>query len=240
MHAIKLVILLSLYCCSSFAQSDFGKYKDRWSSVFKIEEKHKSGKVFYTLYLYDQNFKVIKECVQYKKQNIYIEEMNKRDVCGESLKSPEKIIHDVFNFEVKLNEKDKVLIINKDSKSERIKLLALNSDSFKVSFAPPSLNSHLLGSGEICFDVGNDCSVKIDKNCSLCEYGVYEVIASSCKNALRLYCGKASCGTKGAPACIRGYRSTNYSGAYCINDSPIAFCRGKSRVVCIEGELRCN
>jgi len=108
----------------------------------------------------------------------------------------------------------------------------------QISFVTPSSNS-FLKNGEICFDVDDRCKVLKDE-CFRCSGAVYPAIASNCKEQVRRYCGDSQCGIKGAPACIRGFSASGYTGPFCINDSPIGYCEKPLRVICIDNELICR
>lgn len=97
-----------------------------------------------------------------------------------------------------------------------------------------------LPDGEICFDVDDSCKETVKNKCDECKLGSFPIIASGCSTKVRRYCGVKNCGLSGGPACIRGFISTGYTGPYCINDSPVAYCTPPARVVCLNEELLCR
>jgi hypothetical protein len=86
-----------------------------------------------------------------------------------------------------------------------------------------------------CHEITDDCKEASHSVCHLCPEGWYE-IPNGCQQGPK-YCGTVICGTKGAPACRRGYvwqrKDQNYS---CRDDNSFAYCAKGLRIQC-EGNL---
>ena len=99
----------------------------------------------------------------------------------------------------------------------------------------------ILKQGEFCHRYKDDCSEEIAFQCDRCENGVFtQVINSSCQKGYAKICGDISCGELNAPACIRGFGASGLKEEYCVQDSPLGFCREGLRVRCVDGALICS
>jgi len=86
-----------------------------------------------------------------------------------------------------------------------------------------------------CHMIAEDCSEISPSRCHLCPQGWYE-IPNGCGLGPK-FCGTITCGTKGAPACRRGYVWQRKEQSFnCREDSSFAYC-GKGLQVQCEGNL---
>lgn len=211
------------------------------------------------LILLNQDFDYTKDCLIYtvpaNKNPGELKIINIRywENCRDHLFSTKAIAKTkVYNLALELKGRD--LLINEDLKKFKLTffnmVLEKNHKIFETS-ASKTLVSGVqisfvddagdkLKNDELCYDVDDKCREILRNQCQRCPGGVYPVMASNCARKVRKYCGNKACGIKGNPACIRGYKATNYSGPYCINDSPLAYCIQPARVMCINGELICR
>lgn len=160
----------------------------------------------------------------------------------------------IYNFRMKESTHKLKLFIDRDSVSfnffntidDNIKSSTADHQykipGTMVSFIQNPISKPVLKNYDICSDVPNEqCESSSPNLCHLCPQGKsYLVIASNCKKSIRRYCGEKKCGLPNMPACIRGRAATDYSGPFCIADSPMAFCEKPARVVCLNNELYCR
>jgi hypothetical protein len=86
-----------------------------------------------------------------------------------------------------------------------------------------------------CHMVTEDCRETSPSLCHLCPQGWYE-IPNGCSQGPK-FCGTIICGTKGAPACRRGYIWQRKDQSYsCRDDSSFAYCAKGLKIQC-EGNL---
>lgn len=251
------------------AQGLLGLIYERWVSVVGIKkinpELQLSGSIkkpegtwqaLLEVYYLDSNFLKLKDCLSYyvplgkdpgilKVQTVRLNQ-NCENVLLEAGDATEK---GIYNLAIKLSN-------SAESKYH----LRIKMDKTEYDFIFPNMNvgNHFSGiqvgvpstmtssripnlrDGMICFDVDNECSVKMEYRCNQCINSSYQVIASNCSTAYRQVCGPDNCGGKNQPACIRGRKSTGFELDYCINDSPVGFCNKGLRVMCFDKVLICQ
>lgn len=217
----------------------------------------------------DQNFNEVSDCVFYQVPSDENEGTLKvianrsnvpcQNIIGEEeYASIDGIIN--FGYERKFNLNEKInLVLKIDTHRLKYNFLNYGKDEQQVELLSSSVkktkNTGILISsdinykvrylnhadGKICFDVNHDCSVTIENTCHRCKLGFYKTVSSACKSHYREVCGQDLCGTKGNPACLRGYLASGIeSRNYCITDSPVGICQKGLRVVCINGTLLCE
>ncbi len=109
---------------------------------------------------------------------------------------------------------------------------------FRISF-DDTKHGDKLEVGEVCAGYTNDCKPQ-NNLCHLCPSAVTEVLSDRCGGVIMRYCKDITCGQKGAPACIRGAKASEYKGPVCIPGSPLGFCQKPYKVFCENGELICR
>jgi len=167
--------------------------------------------------------------------------------------APVLIVSNLYNLAIKLEDRSMTIVNDKTQfKIKFFNMLQKRNKSILETSASNTLipglkistiitkKSQSLKSGDLCFDVDDKCNDVLENRCDQCPGGIVPVIASSCKSKVRKYCLSGSCGKSGGPACIRGFKTTGYTGPYCINDSPVAYCVKPYRVICINEELVCR
>lgn len=249
------IILICLFLFSFKSESKtLNNLAKRWvglQSIENINSKISQGKpivmpkgtiqYLFTVAFFDRGFNLNYDCIYYKvpfdgEKGIFFVTKNYTDIrCMEYSDYDSSFIqHKVklLSFEV-----DKGVII--DTGKEKISFLKLPlkvaSNVSEVMLKP----RRKLENGEICEEVDDECNVK-KSQCNQCKNGFYPVIKSACQKKYTKRCGPSNCGNSGWPACIRGYVASKYKLDYCINDSPLAFCRPGLKVLCIDGELVCR
>ncbi len=146
-----------------------------------------------------------------------------------------KTIAEFYNFEVSIH--DDIIKFDIDKRTIEIKL-----EKNKYAFLKQSVSKDLnkLKNGEYCFQVDDQCNIQIPNLCSLCPFASYPIINSNCKKKASMKCGNIQCGHKNAPACITGWAASDYQLDFCINDSPLGYCKKGLRVFCENNELICR
>lgn len=251
-----LSLILFLFSFSSFSQTD---YIQNWKGAIDIQVRDEfpvnklitepagTTQHIFTISYLNSNFQKRINCLVYsipkKQQTGHL-----KIIAPKLGQSCEEVIFDkgikewkeVYNFA--FNVEKSILILKIDTQEIKIPMMNLNQQdsSLLVSFSNSSKPGISLKENDICFDVNDDCEESVKYQCQLCPNGIQNIIASSCPTKLRKICSKERCGQSGGYACMRGYAATGYTGDYCINDSPIAFCEGDSRVICVDGILKCR
>lgn len=143
-----------------------------------------------------------------------------------------KLQYNFFNFG--LNKQSTELLSSSVLKRKHTGALISSEVNYKVRYP-------LLKEGETCFNVSNQCDIILKDKCSRCQFGYYKTVSSSCKSLYKKVCGQDKCGTKGNPACLRGYLASGIDPKhYCINDSPVGICQSGLKIVCVNGTLICE
>lgn len=226
-----------------------------------VSEPQNSWETLFSLVYLDRNFNQNKDCIYFKVPGIEdgtlkIKTVSALESCEDyRYKKGDQEIANIrsliFNYlpkEVRLNLtygdfKTEVLEAKLVGQFERPKLQqGLSSAEYKspkaIFLSPEAYqgNGHSeLKDGSICHEVSDECEEKSPSICSQCENGFYEV-PNGCMKGPK-YCGNIKCGTKGNPACRRGYKfqreetevfdcRMNSSFAYCAEGLSI-FCEGK-------------
>lgn len=237
--------------------------EDNAAGAQKIELKDDKISLLGAIYYLDESFAALKDCLLFQKNpttkssRLYFREVAIGEECLTSkFVKNNFVFENVYNLALDFSKAERLITFYIDTLDLKIKLFnirenkkyeLLNSSALetqvpgvRISFTPKSENSKKLEINEICFDVDDNCNVTVNKDCSLCPNGAYDVIASGCGQYYRSYCGDRDCGAKGEPACVRGRSASNFKLNYCIPDSPIGFCEKPNRVFCENGELICN
>lgn len=232
------------------------KPKGTWQAIMKVN-------------FLDQNFNEVSDCLFYKVPSDDNEGILKvvpnrsnmpcKEIIGEEeYTSIDGIIN--FGYETSLDINSKInLILKIDTHRLKYNFLNISDQKQQTELLSSSVlkSKHtgiLISSdvnykvrhqkhsdGKICFDVNSECSVTVKNSCHRCKYGHYKTISSACKSQYRKICGQTQCGTKGNPACLRGYLLSGIeSRNYCINDSPVGICQKGLHVICENGTLICE
>ncbi len=252
-----LSIVLYLFSLNTFATSE-SIIEDRWRGAlfiqanknFKqdilVKEPRGTRQHILSVTYLDKGFNKVKDCLVYdvpKKREastLSIITVISKESCVDNLFSKVSFKWDqIFNFTYSINDTKLELKMDDIVKIFNLYNLTLRSKGMLISFVD-SDDGEVLKSGDICFDVSDKCNVLMPDQCILCPGGIQPAIASSCQSKTRKYCSDKVCGTRGELACVRGFVASGYQGDYCLNDSPIGYCSGRLRVVCIDGVLRCR
>ncbi|MBT3235569.1 MAG: hypothetical protein HN353_06440 [Bdellovibrionales bacterium] len=87
--------------------------------------------------------------------------------------------------------------------------------------------------GEICLQINDQCQVVGDVTCDRCQAPSYPVISSKCQTRFGRVCGPNRCGSRGEPACVRGFNYLHQpieSG--CSKGSPAGLCQDGLHTFC--------
>ena len=169
------------------------------------------------------------------------------------LAQSKKTLENIFNFAI-TKEKGKLNLFIDQRKIQFLLMnevlsrnYKLNSHAFSQTTIPgiaisffKSKAGHYLKDGDICFNTDDQCQTIQEDICHLCPTRVLEVVGNNCQRSYKKYCRNMVCGTKGAPACIRGWKTTGMQGHYCVPGSPLGYCKKPLRVFCEDGELICR
>lgn len=226
-----------------------------------ITEPQNSWETLFSLVYLDRNFNQNKDCVYFRVPGIEegilkLKTIGAMESCeGHRFKKGDQEIANIRSLAFEVDSKNlrinltfsdfktEVLEAKVNGQFERPKLQAgLSSAEYKspkVLFLAPKSSrgggKPELKDGSLCHEITDDCEEKSSSTCSQCENGFYE-IPNGCMKGPK-YCGHIKCGTKGNPACRKGYRfqreeievfdcSVNSSFAYCAEGLSI-FCEGK-------------
>ncbi len=257
MYVLKIILISLLFNeISLAAKLNIEKLRKRWQSAFEVNKLYEGSfdssikepvdtlqPIIEILY-YGRNFHPVKDCLFFSvpKKNeqgiLKITQTKINNNCMNSILEKWEFKQDgIFNFGISLS-KEKI-ILNIDQKSIQLNTPFNNKDS-KLAWKEVIGRQYSVNDDEFCFKVDNKCSIEIKNRCDFCLNGHYSLISSSCSKLYNKKCGKIECGTKGNYACIRGFKTVGRIKDYCINDSPVGFCRDGSRVLCINKELVCR
>ncbi len=263
MYAIK-IILWTIFTLGSSYGVDLStdKLQKRWISAISIDKnpnyvkdelitvpENTFQKIIQINFL-DNNFNLHRDCLIYyipsKKGSgkLKVVSLSVGQKCEEVFMAEPVWEHErIYNFAYGLKENKLILKID----SELIEFSLLNMKyskstkyNLRVSLFDSKRKGISLEEGDICFDIDDKCLVTKSNICDLCPGAVMPVIGSQCQKTTRKYCLTKVCGEQHGPACIRGFKATQYNENYCIMDSPIGFCQKPYRVVCVDGELLCR
>jgi hypothetical protein len=219
---------------------------ERWQSAVHINfDRNSLGKVFkpkdektvmlFSAILFVSDKLAQKECVYIRGDQNRLELLSRTinimdDCADEELVS---LASGFFNIQVTESE------LRIDKEKFPFKTQSLDSDILFTTIKDSKVRP--LQPGDVCQKVSVDCLPEINL-CFFCpSKSIHYRVASNCqKNYIRKYCGYRICGEKGNPACIRGRKASEFYEHYCINDSPLGFCKPGLRVVCEDGELWCR
>ena len=242
--------------------SVFDKRMDqKFLTADPITEPKGARVVIGELDLLTKDFRSITDCLVYVVPSkskpgklLVIQKNSKLDCDDRKFAKPHFEFEEIYNL--KIEEKQQSMrvfidrfqvnfnffnIINSQISNDKVEFQTKIPGVF-ISFLDAPAAKSPLSEFSVCSDVPDDtCQEATNNLCHLCPSGnTYKVVASNCKKSLRTYCGYKECGLPNTPACIRGRAATGYSGPFCITDSPMAFCKKPSRVVCLNNELFCR
>lgn len=256
MYAHRVVTLIIFILLNiTYAQS-IPKY---WQSVFKVNKLTKAnwgslierpvgGTIEVAeLYFYDSNFEVSKDCLFVKvpgnkfSGTLSIVNASVNEKCSHLKfnKNKRELLNGFYN--ISLSYRNEIFSVKYDTHTENIYFPNLDKRNKGLKFSSLKYekvkNSSL--KGKVCFQLDSQCK-EIVNNCDMCPTSITPVFASNCPQPLKKYCSISTCGKVGGHACVRGRKSSGFTGDYCINDSPVAYCTPPARVVCINQELVCR
>jgi hypothetical protein len=97
---------------------------------------------------------------------------------------------------------------------------------------------NMIPSGEICQQVNDQCEVVGDVTCDRCKTPSFPVISSKCQKIFSRVCGPIRCGSRGAPACIRGFNYLHQPiDSGCFKGSPAGLCEDGLHTFCDESRV---
>lgn len=236
------------------------KLNPNYSKGLKISEPRGTVQVVAEIYIQNTNFDILKDCIIYKIPDgnklgeVKIISILKDQKCEKQILTSSKVVvSNIFNFGIEfIGRKISLKIDTKNYNYMLFNLVLpkkyrLDDSSASNTYEPGIFISFLkdknatsLKQGEVCFDINDNCEITRKDICHLCPSKVLSVVANSCKTSYRKYCKPIVCGAKGMPACIRGYRASQYLGNYCIPGSPVGFCQKPFKVFCENKELICR
>lgn len=197
-----------------------------------VKEKSLIGVIFYL----GKDFSILKDCLFVNEKKVFsYKTVEIKKNCKEVIEAKGAILSSFYNMNIERKLNAVLFHLDKDTWSINIK----NEDeSFDITYASAigsRLNNH-----EVCHNINDSCQESGPNICLACKSGHTNIINSNCINKFSKVCGTFTCGKKDSYVCIRGRRGSEYSGDYCINDSPLGFCEKPLRVLCVDGKLICR
>lgn len=121
-------------------------------------------------------------------------------------------------------------------KEKRIRGLSFRKNTRSEIFKMSGLYSEK--KAIICHKVNKKCQDETPNECSKCPYGSYEVVDFNCKQGGSKYCAPSFCGTRGEPACARGFEFTGTKRKdLCFSGSPAGYCQPGLKTYCDENKI---
>lgn len=260
---MKFILLILIFFTSCEATNIHNeKILTRWISLQKIvkinpkiEQKKPIIKpkatiqYLFAVAFYDRSFELNYDCIYYEiplndeMGKLLIQKNYSDEICPDY--PTKEIIYESLNVKdlnFELKEQNMFLSLQYKDDKEKNQEMIFRKMPLKISSSVSEVFSKkpaILKDNEICEKVSDDCKVT-NPRCDNCKNSFFPIINSACKTNYSKVCGPNNCGTKGNPACIRGYAASKYDLDYCINDSPIGFCEGDLRVMCINNTLICD
>lgn len=258
---LRLILAFTLVSClkqESQKEDFYGQSKLMWyeahslkiSSYYVEEEPIKEPRGAWSK-IFELETNTSKFCLYFKpSKNINEVRVLKNDCSLTQIDNYVLKLSPIYNFAFRKTQWGITLLI--DQNEYRYQFINMNKPKNYKIFDSSHANQLLAGMiiGELktkkltdnyfCYKVNNECETIQENICDLCLSSFYPVVSSNCRRKRSFMCGENKCGQINEPACIRGFKAVELELDYCMNDSPVAYCRDGLRVMCVNNLLICR